>query len=261
MIKKSTNLDFKLIEYSGETRLQMGYYPDKKRSIFDMVSYGEDGKEVLSYFYQVMAAVSIMHSKNIIHGDLKPENTCWNGQYLKLIDFGESIYDNRNHGSLNKKIQFYSKKRLEKQQENTKEEENEDEDERMILPKRKPKITLGHAAPEVLKGYYCTFSSDMYSLGVLVGRMLISSCSDWSDYHHFVSQKDMTMINRISNSIELPALGRLIEKLISEEPSKRLTSKEALFEFNEMLENSPKYFRIQMSLHKEFYSLCSNLIK
>ena len=251
----SQNVDVDLIEYKGETQLQMGYYPDKNRSLFSRIWYNKDGKEMMSYFYQIMLAVAILHSKNIIHGDLKPENTCWNGQHLKLIDFGESVYHGRDHGSPIKTTQTNSKKRIKTEEDKDEEEESQEgsQDEDSIFPKHKQRITPGHAAPEIFKRSGCTFGTDMYSLGVLIGRVLMVSLNV-SDYYHFIEKKDMKMINRLSLSILLPSFGKLITRLISEEPSNRPTSREAFLEFNEMIKNSFKYFRIQKSLHDKFYS-------
>ena len=259
------HIDVDLIDYNGETRLQMGYYPDRKRSIVYEISYHRDVKEMISYFYQVMIAVALLHSKNIIHGDLKPENTCWNGQYLKLIDFGESVYYGRDHGSPIKANNSGSKKRIKAEEDKDEEDESQEEigeDEDSIIPKHKRRITPGHAAPEILNGSRCTLESDVYSLGVLLGRILMTSLNV-SDYYHFIEEKDIKMINRLSSSIGLSSFGKLIVRLISEEPSNRPTSREAFLEFNEMIKASFKYSKMQKSLHDKFYSIfestCSTL--
>ena len=234
----------------------MGYYPDRKRSIVYRISYHRDVKEMISYFYQVMIAVALLHSKNIIHGDLKPENTCWNGQYLKLIDFGESVYYGRDdHGSPIKANNSGSKKRIKTEEDKDEEDESQEigEDEDSFFPKHKLRITPGHVAPEILNGSRCTFESDMYSLGVLLGRILMTSLNV-SDYYHFIEEKDIKMINRLSSSIGLPSFGKLIIRLISEEPSNRPISREAFLEFNQMIKASFKYSKMQKPLHDKFYS-------
>jgi serine/threonine protein kinase len=61
-------------------------------------SYSED--DAREYFIQLMKAIQYMHSLNIAHRDLKPQNLLFlspKGSHLKLIDFGISkIYSQGN---------------------------------------------------------------------------------------------------------------------------------------------------------------------
>ena len=62
------------------------YYYYKKNTI----SY----KNVISIFYEVTKGLEYIHSQNIIHCDLKPENIMINKETkkIKIIDFGSAIY-------------------------------------------------------------------------------------------------------------------------------------------------------------------------
>jgi calcium-dependent protein kinase len=45
-------------------------------------------------FHQLLSAVNYLHKNNIVHRDLKPENILFDGENIKLIDFGTSrLYD------------------------------------------------------------------------------------------------------------------------------------------------------------------------
>lgn len=46
------------------------------------------------YFHQILSGVNYLHKHKIVHRDLKPENVLFDGDILKIVDFGTSkIYD------------------------------------------------------------------------------------------------------------------------------------------------------------------------
>jgi serine/threonine protein kinase len=82
---------FEVYESNSKTCLVMEYSP--KGELFDrIVSKNRlEEPEACFYFYQLVEALSYLHSMNIAHRDLKPENILLStGSQVKLIDFGLS---------------------------------------------------------------------------------------------------------------------------------------------------------------------------
>jgi len=54
-----------------------------------------DKKSLIGWFQRLGTYVGLMHSKNLIHGDLTTKNLIVSGERLVLIDFGLSFYSSR----------------------------------------------------------------------------------------------------------------------------------------------------------------------
>ena len=93
-------------------------------------------KERRRIFYELLDAVDFLHTKQVIHNDLKPSNILVTrvGHHIKLIDFGYSDCD--------------------------------------VQIDKATGGTLGFASPELEKRQTLDCSSDIYSLGLLMREML-----------------------------------------------------------------------------------------
>lgn len=87
--------------------------------------------DIIGLMKQMFFAIKYLHSQNIIHRDIKPENILMKNEVLKITDFGTS-------------------KRLL--------EEN--------LYSKTFRGTPLYTSPEILQAHGCTFSADIFSMGV-----------------------------------------------------------------------------------------------
>lgn len=98
-------------------------------------------KQALVYFRQLLSAFKVLAENNIMHRDIKPENILIHNGILKVADFGFC-------------------KPLEHQD-------------------GMAETMLGspiYMAPEVLKGEAYTMKADVWSLGVVLYRMIFGFC-------------------------------------------------------------------------------------
>jgi len=99
VLRKVRNLPFFPVLYGWNAKrkiFRMEYIHDiVDLRKFVMRDANFDLNERLFIFLQILEAVSILHSKGIIHNDLKEENFLYNskGKKLYLIDFGLSLLD------------------------------------------------------------------------------------------------------------------------------------------------------------------------
>ncbi|CDW78707.1 protein kinase domain containing protein [Stylonychia lemnae] len=143
------------------------------------------------FFKQLCESVRYLHSQNICHRDLKLENILVDDRNnVKLIDFGFSI---------------------------------------CTPPDQKLKIFCGtpsYMAPEiVLKKDYCGFSTDVWSLGIILFVIL-------SGNYPFKGQNERDLFSKISRGLfHMPETvpfeaKRLITKMLNVDPLKRPSTKE-----------------------------------
>lgn len=112
------------------------------KMLFDKIT--SDGflteEESRKIFSQILNVISYLHSNNILHNDIKPENIIISSQNsLKLIDFGHSTFMINN------------------------------------VSENIPYSTLSYNAPEVINEKRATTSSDIWSLGVTLFAMVTGS--------------------------------------------------------------------------------------
>jgi len=77
-------------EAEGSLFLTMEYVPS---TLLDMIGEGKERltePELRNIFFQLLDAISFMHSKSIVHKDIKLENILYTKGRIRLIDFGFS---------------------------------------------------------------------------------------------------------------------------------------------------------------------------
>ena len=145
--------------------------------------------EASFFFYQIINGIEYIHSKNIVHRDMKPENILLNKDNLiKIIDFGLSNYYNEN----------------------------------MLLS------TLcgspSYSSPELLSGEkYNGFSVDIWSIGVTLYAM-IYGCLPFGDKNNKILFKKISECNIGYPNYSCVSLVAkdLLKKILIKDPKKRL---------------------------------------
>ena len=143
---------------------------------------------------QILRALSYLHHRGILHGDLKPSNILLTdgdaGPQVKLLDFGLAV--SRDAGNRQQRAG-----------------------------------TLAYMAPELLRGEPMSAASDLYALGVLAFEL-------FAGRHPFAEAVDVTrLIQQILHQAPpcqlLPdAIGPLIRQLLDKDPAQRPDSAEAI---------------------------------
>ena len=153
-----------------------------------------DEKTILTYLKELSSALKFCHEeKHIIHRDIKPENILLTkDNHTKIADFGIS----------------------------------------KMLPKRSKttKTIIGdkdYISPEMKKGQEYTYSTDIWSLGVLIYELCL--------LEHPQTKYRLNKIKYLNGEIPKlddkdysPELSDLIEKMLNVEPEKRPTASEIL---------------------------------
>lgn len=151
-------------------------------------------KKAAEYFIQILSGVNYLHKHKIVHRDLKPENVLFDGEILKIVDFGTSkIYD------ASKKM-------------------------------KKCHGTPYYIAPEVLNGSY-TEKCDVWSCGVILYIMLcgfppFNGKDDDEILDAVLKGKfnfNLPEFKHVSNTAK-----NLIKKMLTYNPKDRITIEETL---------------------------------
>lgn len=90
---------FKMDIYENKVRFFMEYLGSPTKDLFDIIIERHD--EACKYYKQLLSAVEYLHTRDIAHMDIKPENCIIHNNKLKLIDFDFMIL-----GGRRRKIKF-----------------------------------------------------------------------------------------------------------------------------------------------------------
>lgn len=147
LLKKDFNIGFSLTHPNICQYYGMVYIPSLGRcivmewvdgcSLEKLMSEGRTGKALSKKLIcEICDALDYMHRKQVVHRDLKPENilVTYNGQNVKIIDFGLSDADSYN-----------------------------------VF--KAPAGTKVYASPELIAGEHIDGRSDLWSLGMIIGEM------------------------------------------------------------------------------------------
>ena len=114
-------------------------------------------KEIVQITLQLCEVVSYLHSKKVLHADIKPENIILNGERLYLIDYGNA---------------------------------------RIVGENNEPKVgTRGFVAPEIYTADRLEETSDVYSIGVVI-LLLATKKREASAISNISSKKLKKLVRR-----------------------------------------------------------------
>lgn len=125
--------DFGCCDERGELYFTMEYILG--HNLFHATE-GAGERLLIDYLVQVCRALDYIHSRGLIHHDIKPENVLVSGGRIRLVDFGLSL------------------------------------EEELASHVEEVRGTLSYLAPEVVAGYPYDRRCDFYSLGIVLYRLL-----------------------------------------------------------------------------------------
>lgn len=155
----------------------------KSQTLRDVLDYKKNlgVNETCQIMLQLCDAISEVHSKNIIHRDIKPQNIYYlSDGTVKLSDFGISVLLN---SPLN------------------------------VNENKKVMGTVQYLAPELVYGKKCSFQSDIYAMGITMFELLTGQvpfdASKISDIAYMQVNDEMPSVLSI-----IPTLPKEIDKII-----------------------------------------------
>ncbi len=185
-------LDFGQVQGTGDDFLALEWFQGKD---FVSASLAATRPQFYSMLAQVCSGLDYLHSRGLVHGDLKPQNLLVSSQsasdaqppIVKLLDFGYSTFS-------------------------------------CTTARQYVQGSPQYMAPEVIQGFPPTFASDLYSFGVilyecLTGTPPFSGGSVADILRHHVLHKPPPITNALSADLH-----PLVYQLLSKDPDRRPAS-------------------------------------
>ena len=184
-------------------------------------------EEALSYFSQILSALSHAHSKGIVHRDIKPQNVrLIQGGLVKLVDFGIALIPGF---------------------ENT--------------PSGKTVGTVNYISPEQASGGCVDARSDIYSAGILLYEMLCGQLPFSSDKSNAYDRMDDIIRKHLKETPASPsyfnpniptAIEQIVLRAMNKNPAKRFDSADEMMRYIKLYYENP-HIRFSFDLPNDPY--------
>lgn len=177
-------------------------------------------KNVVDIFKEILSGVAYIHSKSVIHRDLKPQNIFFSTKdcVMKVGDFGLAALGHPNP------------------------------DQSLTVSRHSTNLgTKPYAAPEQINRSHYDSKVDMYSLGIILIELLLK-IKTAAEFSRILEQIKSGKVPEELNK-NWPKFVPLVQNLVQEEPKFRMNAKDvlnmSLLEYNHVAENNVLWTKVK----------------